>query len=161
MKQNISRSAGKRALVLAVVSGLMLVIIAAVAGRLSSCAKLNRRVSGATDSKECGKESLATAAKTGDVAAVRCHLVLGAPAHGSVPGDRESTPILSIASLSGHASVVSLLIEKGARIEETCNRGRTPLMWAAYRGNHEIIEMLVSALERQDPSTSKRVHRRC
>ena len=152
VKQNISRSAGKRALVLAVASGLILVIIAAVAGRLSSCARLNRRVSGASNLKECGKESLATAAKAGDVAAVRCHLVLGASAQGTVPGDPERTPLLSAASLAGHANVVSLLIEHGARIEETCNRGRTPLMWAAHRGNREIIEMLVTALERQDPT---------
>ena len=140
----------KRALVLAVVSGVILVIIATIAGQHRSCENLSRRAIGAGTLKECGQDSLAVSVRKGDAAAVLCHLRLGADARGRVPGDPETTPLLSVASLGGHSSVVSILLEHGARIEDRCIRGRTALMWAAFKGHHEIVDQLLTSLEERN-----------
>ncbi len=52
---------------------------------------------------------------------------------------------LAAASLSDHAGIVRLLLEKGAPVNAKGSTGDTALHWAAQNGNFEIAEMLVKA----------------
>jgi ankyrin repeat protein len=47
------------------------------------------------------------------------------------------------ATFLGHRNIVSLLLKYGADINMRSSDERTPLMWAAFRDNVEMIEMLL------------------
>ena len=53
-----------------------------------------------------------------------------------------STP-LHQAALAGHADVVRLLVERGARLDiPDIHHQGTPLQWAEYPGRTEVVEYL-------------------
>ena len=52
---------------------------------------------------------------------------------------------LHLASANGHAGVVSLLLERGARYTANAS-GNTPLHWAALNGHAAVVEALLSRL---------------
>lgn len=52
-------------------------------------------------------------------------------------------PILCVASREGHADMVSLLLEFGADVNITCDRGLSALCHAAIGGDLELLRMLL------------------
>ena len=54
------------------------------------------------------------------------------------------TPLM-IAVAEGHSSTATILINAGAKANSANNKGRTALMFAAWYGNKEITESLLSA----------------
>ena len=51
---------------------------------------------------------------------------------------------LSVAVAAGRSSVVELLIERGALLEERNEKGFTPLMTATSNGQSEMVKLLLS-----------------
>jgi len=47
------------------------------------------------------------------------------------------------ATYLGHRNIVSLLLKYGSDINRTSSDQRTPLMWAAWRDNSEMIMLLL------------------
>jgi ankyrin repeat protein len=48
-----------------------------------------------------------------------------------------------IAANNGHHEVVEVLLEKGSRMEDTSNNGKTPLHWACHWGHFSVIRLLI------------------
>ncbi len=72
----------------------------------------------------------------------------------------QAAPTASLPSLSlddqlisaatyGDASTVEQLLQKGAHIEAKDNLGWTPLIWAAYQGRTDVVNLLLE--ERRQP----------
>ena len=57
-----------------------------------------------------------------------------------------------IASKEGRHKIVKLLIEKGAKLDETDIEGRTPLFMACRQGHHAVVRLLVEAGADKDKS---------
>jgi len=55
-----------------------------------------------------------------------------------------ATPLI-LGCAWGHVSVVCLLLRIPAVLAMADNTGRTPLWWASYEGNHEVIEWLIAS----------------
>lgn len=86
---------------------------------------------------------LHAAASRGDVAAVKALLDAGVPVDS--PSEYGATA-LSFASDKGHAEVVKLLLERGAKPEVTDSfYESTPMTWAAYNGHAEVVKLLIGA----------------
>ncbi len=70
-----------------------------------------------------------------------------------VPKDRigDPTTSLHLAALKGHANIVKLLIERGARVDRRGHLGETPLMYAASQGHLKIVRMLLESGAGKDP----------
>ena len=49
------------------------------------------------------------------------------------------------ATYLGHRNIVSLLLKYGTDINKTSQDQRTPLIWAAFRDNVQMIEFLLTA----------------
>ncbi|XP_038045459.1 protein TANC1-like [Patiria miniata] len=54
-----------------------------------------------------------------------------------------SAPVLCVSAREGHTEMVSLLLEFDADVNEECDRGMTPLSYAAANGHLEILRMLI------------------
>ncbi len=50
---------------------------------------------------------------------------------------------LTWAAGRGHTDIVSMLLEKGAKVNTADKYGTTPLVWACRRGHKEIVDMLI------------------
>jgi ankyrin repeat protein len=48
-----------------------------------------------------------------------------------------------IAANNGHHEVVEVLLEKGSRMEDSSNNGKTPLHWACHWGHFSVIRLLI------------------
>ncbi|OAA54558.1 Ankyrin repeat-containing domain protein [Niveomyces insectorum RCEF 264] len=94
-----------------------------------------------------GHGPLHTAAKTGDIDAMRQLLEGGADISAR---DNDQWTALHYAARYKQAAAVDLLLEKGADIDPRSKTGRTPLMFAAEKGHKEIVELL---LERHADAT--------
>ena len=53
-----------------------------------------------------------------------------------------TTPLCR-ATFLGRRNVVALLLDAGAKIDETSAEGNTPLMWAAWKKHQNLVEYLV------------------
>ena len=60
-----------------------------------------------------------------------------------MPADSFESP-LTLAACGGHIELASLLIERGANIEEVNDEGYTPLMEAAREGHEDMVALLLS-----------------
>ena len=60
-----------------------------------------------------------------------------------MPEDSFESP-LTLAACGGHIELASLLIERGANIEEVNDEGYTPLMEAAREGHEDMVALLLS-----------------
>ena len=47
------------------------------------------------------------------------------------------------ATYNNHQSIVLMLLQHKAEIDSKTSTGRTPLMWAAFRGNIILLELLL------------------
>ena len=61
----------------------------------------------------------------------------------NMPADSFESP-LTLAACGGHVKLASLLIERGANIEEVNDEGYTPLMEAAREGHEEMVALLLA-----------------
>ena len=61
----------------------------------------------------------------------------------NMPEDSFESP-LTLAACGGHIELASLLIERGANIEEVNDEGYTPLMEAAREGHEDMVALLLS-----------------
>jgi ankyrin repeat protein len=87
-----------------------------------------------------------SAVRSGDVEAVE-RLLDATPAlvDAEIGGDRGEVA-LYYAILDGHGHVARALVERGADLDVSNDRGDTPLHWAAYNHcNREVIELMVKA----------------
>lgn len=60
----------------------------------------------------------------------------------NMPADSFESP-LTLAACGGHVDLASLLIERGANLEEVNDEGYTPLMEAAREGHEEMVSLLL------------------
>jgi len=60
-----------------------------------------------------------------------------------MPADSFESP-LTLAACGGHVELASLLIERGANLEEVNDEGYTPLMEAAREGHEEMVALLLA-----------------
>lgn len=70
-------------------------------------------------------------------------LVLAEGANLEARDTRYGRTPLSWAACEGHASIVSLLLERGAVIDATDGHGRTPLSLAAQNGREAVVKLLL------------------
>ena len=75
----------------------------------------------------------------GDAAKVKELLDAGEP----VEAKQEDRTPLCIASMNGHASIIQLLVARGAQINYKDSKGQTPLMYAASNGKMEAVKALL------------------
>lgn len=61
----------------------------------------------------------------------------------NMPADSFESP-LTLAACGGHVELASLLIERGANLEEVNDEGYTPLMEAAREGHEEMVALLLA-----------------
>jgi hypothetical protein len=91
---------------------------------------------------ETKEDAYLTAARRGDVAAVRALLDQGVAVDAPFRYDRTA---LSFVADRGHVEVARLLIERGANVNaKDTFYGATPLVWAMNKGHVEIVRLLVA-----------------
>jgi len=61
----------------------------------------------------------------------------------SVDRTEDGTTPLHCAAIYGNPAVIKMMIEKGAKVNETTSDGTTALHFAAERGNREVVRVLV------------------
>ena len=118
------------------------------AGRLKAAATLRNQggKTGAVIAKQSTGENknaekdIWTAAKKGNIAAVKRFLANGAKVDSPDPSG--ATP-LSMAALTGEVETAKFLISKGAEVNVRHKDGATPLHRAAFFGETEIVELLL------------------
>ena len=52
---------------------------------------------------------------------------------------------IHLASSSGHADIVKILIEAGSHLDDVDRFGRSPLMWATKGRHVEVVKVLLQA----------------
>jgi hypothetical protein len=87
----------------------------------------------------CGCTALALAAEAGHLAIVKLLLQAGA----KVDGSKQGMPPLFGAARWGHRRVLDVLIGARADIHAKWHNNKTVLMWAAERGNLQILKKLI------------------
>ena len=107
-------------------------------GLLCSCESRQREGTSEMDSRE---RKLLTAARLNDVERVKQLLEAG------VDPDIEGPfgPVIFMALLLGHTVVARLLVEAGADLHVTDDKGWTPLHWAAKTGEVELVLAMIEA----------------
>ena len=83
--------------------------------------------------------ALLTAAKEGDVKMVKQHLKDGARVNHSM---NRQTPLIE-ASINSHLAVARLLLREGADPNRCDSKGNAPLKYAAHKGNHKLVRILL------------------
>ena len=81
-----------------------------------------------------------SAAKKGELAAIKKHLAKGADVNGQ---DFFGSSPLSLAAWAGEVEAVSLLIKEGANVNLTNKENQTALHTAAFLGRLEVVQALV------------------
>ena len=89
------------------------------------------------------KEKLFDQIRTGNFEAVR-DLLENNPNLLEIRDQRGSTPLL-LAAYYGHENIVTLLLEKGARVDALDGSGNTALMGVCFKGFTGIAEKLIKA----------------
>jgi ankyrin repeat protein len=95
-------------------------------------------------------EKLWKAVKQGDEHDVRQLLQSGDPSYKSafnIRGlfPRQGTSLLMVASHNGQKSIVKLLLEHGAHVNNANQSEQTALHYASWQGHHEIVRLLVKS----------------
>ncbi len=93
------------------------------------------------DADKAAKDSIWSAARNGDLAAMERHLRDGADVDGMDPASG-LTPLVW-AGLTGRAEAVEWLLENGAAVNGRARDGATPLHAAAFLGRAEVAQLLL------------------
>jgi uncharacterized protein len=88
-------------------------------------------------------EYLQVAARDGDEKRVRAALDSGVPVDAHDPLDAQSSTALMVAAANGHASMVALLLARGAEAAYRARNGATALGEAGRAGHAPVIELLL------------------
>ena len=84
--------------------------------------------------------SIHDAAKLGQIASVKQHLVAGTDVNRK---NNKGYNALHVAAESGHEEMALLLIESGAKINGNNKSNQTPLHKAAFEGRDKIVNILI------------------
>lgn len=87
--------------------------------------------------------ALLTAARAGDVAAIRAALAAGADVNGRDP--RYGQTALMRAGMFGQPAATAALLQARARTDIAAVDGRTAMHWAAIGGSADVVALLVKA----------------
>ncbi|MBN2494581.1 MAG: ankyrin repeat domain-containing protein [Deltaproteobacteria bacterium] len=90
---------------------------------------------------ESGKTPLHWAAMLGKTAAARALVDAGCPL--DAPDGKNGYPPLVFACIHGHTETISLLVERGARVDAAGPSGKTALHLAAFAGQRQAVEQLL------------------
>ena len=90
---------------------------------------------------EIRRRNVCTAAKTGDIEALKNYLSNGADPNSTDP--KFGVTALSWAALEGKDEIAELLIEAGADVDTKNFDGATPLHAAAFMGQLEVVQLLL------------------
>jgi cytohesin len=96
---------------------------------------------GESQSPEWPDNSIGSAARKGNIKAIKQHLAAGADVNAKYADG--STP-LHFAAVVGRREVVELLIAEGADVNGKGVGGGTPLHYAALGGRKEVAELLIA-----------------
>ena len=59
--------------------------------------------------------------------------------------DATGNSLLMLGAYHGHAGVVRVLANRGADVDRANDRNQTPLAGAVFKGEHEVVEVLLAA----------------
>lgn len=90
---------------------------------------------------EAASDSIWTAARTGDVRALRRHVRKGADVNAA--NDVDGARPLGIAAVCGHTTAVRYLLGAGAAVNATNDKEHSALHGAAFLGHLEVIALLI------------------
>lgn len=94
----------------------------------------------------CATPALITAAKNGNIQAVKTELDRGVDVNNTLNRSASlglAWNALGMAARNGHADIVKLLVDRGADVNQRMTDGWTSLMVAAYYGYDEIVRFLL------------------
>ncbi len=136
----------------AVVIGITLATIAAIAGGTLAYREYRKRERGMLAEEEAlyNKVRAATSSnflepmetRTSNLKEIRNALERGVNI--DTLGENDWTP-LHIAAIRGDSEVARLLINKGANVHAKDDLGLTPFFWAIFRGNADVLRVLIGA----------------
>jgi len=90
-------------------------------------------------------DQLITAARIGDIAAVRGLIAQGADVNAPENVRGEGRPALFHAASEGHGEIAEVLIKAGAKVDEQPRGRATALCTAAFLGHKRVVEILLAA----------------
>jgi ankyrin repeat protein len=124
---------------------------AATSGQAQVAKLLLEHGADANQTNEAGMSPIHLAANKGHAQVLKVLLQAGADVNSPHPGN-QATP-LQDAAMGGYVEAARVLIDAKANLNATDSTGRTPLMWAATKGQASIVKLLLErgAAANQNP----------
>lgn len=67
--------------------------------------------------------------------------------------EAQGNTLLMLAAYHGHAETVAMLARRGAEVNRLNDRGQTPLAGAVFKGEHQVVDVLLGAGADPDAGT--------